>query len=287
MPPLVMLHGGGPGATASFDLPVAGGSFALALQELSRTIYLVNIRGWEKSTLPDYDFTDSSLVIGSHQEAIRDINTAVNWILERENQANVNLFGWATGGHWVSAFTIQYPQKVNRMISLNSLYGVQAPWSLRKFFGSKEDSTEYNKAGFFRRSPRENLTRAWDRSILMEDKEKWRDSMVAEAYRREATNFGLDTSILKVPAGYREESFFMSLGHKYWQAEDISVPALFIRSELDFWSRTEDLAAIEMASHQNPLLRTASIPGTHYVFLDKPERGKQQLIELMADFLLN
>ena len=283
--PLIMVHGGGPGATSSFDLPVPGGSFAADLANMGLTIYMVNVRGWERSTLPPYDLSDSTLVVGSHEEAVEDIRQAVEWVLEREDAKKALLFGWATGGHWVCSYATRYPENVSGIVSLNSLYGVNASWGLRKFFAAAEDSMKFNKTAFFRESAQENLTRTWTRTIPAENKQDWRDPKVEHAYREVSSGFGVDTTVMRVPGGYREESFHMSLGRKYWDARDIAVPVLIIRTELDFWSRPEDLMAIEkdLINSPNPVVLT--LPGTHYVFLDRSERGRQKLIEEMIRFL--
>lgn len=283
--PLVMIHGGGPGATSSFDLPVEKGSFAEDLANEGFKLYLVNIRGWERSTLPAYDFSDSTLVVGSYKEAIQDIESAVNWIQEKENLKKVNLFGWATGGHWASAYAIKYPGTVNKLISLNSLYGVNAPWGLRRFFASETDSMKYDKTSFFRVSESQSLTRSWTRTIPLANKEEWRDPKVEHSYRQYASSFGDDTTVMKVPGGYREESFYMSIGKKYWDAKDITVPALIIRTKLDFWSRPEDIEAIKSDMINSSQSKFLTIPGTHYVFLDKPNRGKEKLINAMVQFI--
>ena len=125
--PLLLIHGGGPGAVASFDLPVTGGSLAEDLANEGLKIYLMNIRGWERSTLPEYHHSDSSLVVGSHVEAAQDIGSVVDWILAKEDARQVALFGWATGGHWSGYYVIRHPENVAGWIILNSLYGVEAP----------------------------------------------------------------------------------------------------------------------------------------------------------------
>ena len=283
--PFVMIHGGGPGATSSFDLPVPGGSVAGDLAAKGFKVYLVNIRGWERSTLPQYDLNDSSLVVGSYKEAAEDILQAVQWILPREKALQVILFGWATGGHWASYYTTKYPETVSKLVSLNSLYGVRAPWGLRAFFASEKDSSKFNKTAFFRESKQENLTRTWTRTIPIEKKEEWRDPGVEKAYRHKSASFGSDSSVMRVPGGYREESFYMSLGTQYWHAKDITVPALIIRTELDFWSRPEDLEAIRQDLINSPGSKCLTLPGTHYVFLDRPARGKQKLIEEIMMFV--
>lgn len=116
-------------------------------------------------------------------------------------------------------------------------------------------------------------------------KGEWRAPAVEQAYRKYSSSFGADTSVMKVPGGYREESFYMSLGKKYWDARDITIPALIIRTELDFWSRPEDIEAIEKDMVNSPHSKFITIPGTHYVFLDKPERRRQKLLVSMVEFL--
>lgn len=282
--PLLLIHGGGPGALASFDLPVEHGSLAAGLADRGFKIYLMNIRGWEQSTLPEYDFSDSSLVVGSHQEAVRDISSVVDWIIQKEEAGKVSLFGWATGGHWAASYTTREPEKVSHLISLNSLYGVNVPWAMREYFADPADSNRFAKRDFFRESRRESLTGAWTRTIPGDDKTRWRDPAVEEAYKRVAASFGNDTTVMRVPGGYREESFYMSLGKKYWDGKDIRVPALIMRTELDFWSRPGDLTAIEKDLINSPKVKVMTIPGTHYVFLDRPERGRDRMIEEITDF---
>ena len=91
---------------------------------------------------------------------------------------------------------------------------------------------------------------------------------------------------MRVPSGYREESFYMSLGTEYWNARDIRVPVLILRGELDFWSRPQDAVALEEALTHSPRVKMVTIPqGTHYLFLDRPKRGRRQLMEEMIGFL--
>ncbi|MGS2761596.1 alpha/beta fold hydrolase [Sinomicrobium sp. M5D2P9] len=282
--PLLMVHGGGPGAIASFDLKVPDGSLAADIARKGIKVYLLNIRGWEKSTLPDYDFSDSTLVTGSYKEAAKDINAAVDFIRKRENTDKVSYFGWATGGHWGGYYATTYPEKLAHFISLNSLYGVDAPWELKRYFQSDKDSLVFNKQGFFRKSAKDALTRQWTSTIPLTDKDEWRDSRIADAYAETAVELSSLRDTMIVPGGYREESFYMSNGKKYWDAGDITTPSLIMRSELDFWSRPEDIEAMDkdLNIHEK---RVVTIPGTHYLFLDRPERGRTRLIEEIVKFI--
>ena len=283
--PLVLIHGGGPGAIASFDLDVPNGSFAKDLAKKGIKVYLMNIRGWEKSTLPTYNLSDSTIVVGNYEEATQDIGSVIEFIREKDKVEKVSLFGWATGGHWGGSYAAQNSHKLAGFISLNSLYGTDAPWELKHFFWQESDSTKFNKTGFFRTSDKEGLVRKWTSTIPIENKQNWRDSLIMEAYRSTAVSFGEDKTTMKVPGGYREESFYMSNGRKYWDASSITCPTLILRTDLDFWSRPQDLVAIEKDLKSTERKRIKTIKGTHYVFLDRDERGRKELIDEMVHFL--
>lgn len=49
------------GGTTPFDLAVPHGSFARDLARKGFIVYLMNVRGWEGSTAPVYDESDTSL----------------------------------------------------------------------------------------------------------------------------------------------------------------------------------------------------------------------------------
>jgi pimeloyl-ACP methyl ester carboxylesterase len=76
-----------------------------------------------------------------------------------------------------------------------------------------------------------------------------------------------------------------STGSKYWNAADIRVPTLVIRGEQDFWSRPEDMTALKTELVNAPKVRTATIAqGTHYLFLDRPERGRDRFLQEVLSF---
>jgi pimeloyl-ACP methyl ester carboxylesterase len=81
-------------------------------------------------------------------------------------------------------------------------------------------------------------------------------------------------------------TFDLSLGRPLFDAARIRVPTLIIRGELDFWSRPADLDALRRDLTNAPSVRTVTIPGgTHYLFLDRPDHGRAQLISELITFL--
>jgi alpha-beta hydrolase superfamily lysophospholipase len=117
---------------ASFDLDVPGGSLAADLANAGLCVYIIDIRGYGDSTRPPAmtEPAEKHPPLVRSPEAAQDIDTAIDFILKRTWVTRVSLFGWVTGGQWVRFYATLHPEKLNRLILLNSLYGVDAPHPL-------------------------------------------------------------------------------------------------------------------------------------------------------------
>ena len=284
---ILLIHGGGPGDRASFDFHWRDSdAWATEMAEIGFTVYLMDVRGWEGSTAPHYDPTDTSLTAGSCVEAAADIDAVVDYIRKTEHIARVNLFGWATGGHWASYYTTLHNDKVDNLIVLNTLYGVNAPWALNSAFADPADSNRYNNhLPVYRESDEQSLIAARLNAIPFPDKNDWVDTSSLRRYAQTAAMWNTQ-HILRVPGGYRKESFYMANGHQYWNARDITRPVLILRSQYDFWSRPIDATAFYQDLSNSP--RKSSIElkeATHFVFLDRPAKGRDQLLDAIDRFI--
>lgn len=278
-PPILLVHGGGPGGVASFDLPVPGGSLAEDLAKEGMDVFIMDARGWEKSTRPDYDTTRRWIIPGSSKEISHDIDAVVDYMIEQTGKKQVTLFGWSTGGHWIGYYACMYPDKIAALIMLNSLYNVKAPWSYDAAFRSWMDTTQfdYTFISSMRRATKQSLLQSWE-------KDSFYDPAIAKTYAETAVGFYPD-SLLEVPGGYRVESFYTAQGKGLWHARDIRVPILAIRGARDTWSRPEDIKALEEQLVNAPKKKIVILPqGTHHVFLDRPDEGRDQLISEIVAF---
>ncbi|MDJ0703869.1 MAG: alpha/beta fold hydrolase [Leptolyngbyaceae cyanobacterium MO_188.B28] len=292
--PILLIHGGGPGGIASFDLDVPGYSLAADFAQAGHRVYIMNVRGWERSTRPrvlDEPANRNPPAVRS-EEAVRDIGAVVEWIRDHTEQPNVALIGWATGGHWAGLYTSRHNDRVSHLIMLNSLYGVDAPWPLTERFEDPDEPGAFNASGgAYRLVDYDGFLRGWNNSIPVDDKTQWRDPAVADVYARTAvqldpTSQTRTPSSARIPTAYREESFNLAQGYRYWEAGNIYTPTLFVRGTLDFWSRPEDVVAIASELVNAPVAQTITISGaTHYLFNDRPERGRTLFIEEVLTFL--
>ena len=291
---LLLVHGGGPGGVASFDLPVPGYSLAEAFARVGHLVYVMDARGWGGSTRPpalEQPASANPPAVRS-DEVVRDIDAVVRAIRGEDSTRRVALLGWATGGHWCAMYATQHPAAVSHLVMLNSLYGVDAPWQLSRAFEAPNRPGEFDPGtGAYGLRTAPGLLARWDSSIPTADKGEWRDPRVAEAYVREAlasdpASGTYTPPAMRIPSGFQLDSYEMSRGRRFWEAGNVRVPTLVVRGERDFWSRPEDLEALERELAAAPRVRTVTIPGgTHYLFNDRAERGRERFVEEVVEFL--
>ena len=298
--PLILLHGARVPGVASFDLEVPGGSLAADLANRGLAVYIVDLRGYGDSTRPEAmgrSRTPTAPLVRSGA-AVRDIGAAVDAIRTRTGSEQVSILGWATGGHWAGMYATLSPGKVSRLILLNTLYGYTADHAVigrGSGLATAEDPGRFNIERFanYRLNPADTLLRGWDRSIPTEDKTAWRAPEVAAAYVEAAlasdpTSDRRNPPSFRAPSGAMADSFLLATGGVLWDARLLTADVLIVRSANDFWSRPADLSLLSthLGDRFEGTFRTLEIPeATHFVHLDRPERGRDLLIAEVSNFL--
>lgn len=294
---VLLVHGARVPGLASFDLPVPGGSLAVDLALAGHDVYVMDARGYGASTrMPEMQQPATGRpALGRSSDIVRDIAAIVEWIRVRHRGAGPVILGWATGGHWAGHYASLYSDRISGIILLNTLYGGTPE---HPSLGRGSDLEDPNRPGAFnaaaygayRLSTAASVLGAWDRSIPVEDKSQWRDPKVAEAYVAAAmasdpTSNDRSPASFRAPAGAMEDSYYLATGRQLWDASLIRCPVLAIRSGADFWSRPGDIAML--SRHLvHAAARTITIPeATHFVHLDRPERGRTRLLEEVLAFL--
>lgn len=296
-PPLILVHGARVPGVPSFDLPVSGGSLAADLAGRGLDVYVMDVRGYGYSDrLPEMEAgeTDGPPLVRA-AAASADIGAVVDWVRERAEADTVALLGWATGGMWCGHYATVRPETVSHLVLYNSLY--QSPGHPSLGSGSDLEDPEHpgqfnaRDTGPFRYSQGPSLLGAWDASIPSEDKGEWRDPAVAEAYVREAlasdaTSAERQPPSFRAPSGALEDSFYQATGRQIWDASLIRARTLIIASANDFWSQPLDRERLAAHLVHASEVRTCVVAGgTHFVHLERPERGRDQLLDEVAGLL--
>ena len=291
--PVVLVHGLGGGGVSSFDSPIAGYSLAEDLARAGHAVTVLSVRGWERSTRPPAleAPADANPPAVSSDEAVRDIGAVVASIQARDRRP-VALLGWATGAHWVGMYATTHPDAVSHLVMLNTIYGTPGAWSMRSLLEDSEHPGEFARAvGAYNLRDSRSMLRTWDAGIPVADKTIWRDPRVSEAYASGAVASDPTASqrtppSVRMPNGPLRDSYLLAGGTKFWQAGDIRAATLVVRSELDHWSRPEDVAALQRELVHARRIETLVLPqATHFVFLDRPDHGRRQFVDAVERFL--
>ncbi len=298
IPPVLLVHGARVPSLASFDLQVPGGSLAADLAAAGLRVYLMDVRGYGRSTRPprmsEPPVPGAPLVRAS--DAIEDIGTIVDWIRARTKAPAVAIVGWAVGGHWSGLFATRYPAKVAALVLHSTMYGGGTNHPAYGTGSDLEDPARKGRfaqgaLGAYRLNDAASLLRDWDSSIPVADKSAWRDPQVAAAYVREAlasdpTSATRTPPAFRAPAGALADTFDVASGKQVWDAGLLQSRTLVIAGSRDFWSRAEDRDRLRAHLVNAPGSEIVTIPdATHFVHLDRPARGRDEFLKAVIAFL--
>ena len=296
--PFILIHGARVPGLASFDLPVSGGSFAADLaQSTGRIVYVMDARGYGGSDRPAALAQPSNAHPPQARayQVVRDIAAVVSLAEQRSGSRSISLLGWATGGMWMSFYTSLHPQHVGHLVSLNALYGGSDKHAQFGPGSPVSDPAHPDRLnpdiGAYTRYDATSLLPGWDASIPVADKAAWRDPAVAAAYQKAALasdpeSAKSDPPAFRAPMGAIEDSFNQASGRRLYDTASITGRVLIVRSERDFWSRPEDVQAFAHDATRAASLKIVTLPeATHFVHLDRPQRGRDQLLREISAFI--
>ncbi|MEO8159407.1 MAG: alpha/beta fold hydrolase [Betaproteobacteria bacterium] len=277
---LLYVHGATYPATTAFDLQLDGLSWMDYIAAHGWDVYLVDLRGYGKSTRPpemDQPAKDNAAIVKT-DVAVRDVAAAVDFVLKRRNVPSVNLLGWSWGTSIMAAYTAANGDKVGKLV----LY---APLWLRTTPGLIGGD---GPLGAYRSVTRENAKKRWLTGVP-EDRqadlipagwfEAWADATWATDPK------AAEAGQLRAPNGVVQDvRDYWAAGKPYYDPADIRAPTLLIKAQWD-----QDTPAY-MAQALFPLLKNAPSKryveigeGTHTVIMEKSRMQLFREVQLFLD----
>lgn len=298
--PMVLLHGTRIPGLSEFDLDVPNGSLAADLAEKGHVVYILDARGFGRSERPSA--MEEPPVPGADAlvrtiEITRDVDAAVDHICENTGWDKAALFGWGVGGTCCAMYAALWPEKTSHIIMYSMPYGAVGDNPTFKI-GSKWDDPDnpghFNRKAFgnYQYNTLEVLDAHWNKAIPIEDKDAWRDPAMLEAFRQalidgDPTAKDRDPPSYRSPNGMLEDLYLMgALGVKLFHASQIYCRVMIVRGETDTLSRQTDMnGLVDDLTHAEEVVHYAPPNTTHYILLDRPERGRTAMLERMDVFL--
>ena len=115
---LLFVHGATYPASTAFDLPLGGLSWMDYIAAHGWDVWLVDLRGYGRSTRPSeigQPAKDNAPIVTT-DVAVRDVGTAVDYILKRRNASKVSLLGWSWGTSIMGTYTAANNGRVDRLV---------------------------------------------------------------------------------------------------------------------------------------------------------------------------
>ena len=226
---VLFVHGATYPSETGFDLRLDGLSWMDVLAQQGFDVYMVDIRGYGKSTRPaamDQPALQNK-PIADTDTAARDYAAAANWVRKRRGIEKLNVVGHSWGTAITALYTTRHAEHVNRLV----LY---APVWLRKT-PSLTDSG--GALGAYRTV---TIEAAFKRKNTGIDPSKdpqpkaWFDAWAEATFASDPVGAQANPKYVRAPNGSVQDSrIFWSAGKPVFDPTQITVPTLLILAEWD------------------------------------------------------
>ena len=276
---LLFVHGATQPAEATFDLPLEGVSWMDYIASRGWDVYLVDVRGYGTSSRPpemDQPAANNSPV-ATTDVAIRDVKSAIDFILQRRSVSKINLMGWSWGTVIMAAYAVDHPDKVERLV----LYG---PTWLRTSpapQGASRPLGAYIETQMARARERLQAGAPEDRKEALMPA-SWFEAWSTAVLATDPLGSKQNPPVLRSPAGvFQDVRNYWEAGKPYYDPSKINAPTLVIVAEWDYC--VPDAQALFQKLRNRFEKRLVQIgEGTHVVMLEK---NRMQLFEEVQFFL--
>jgi pimeloyl-ACP methyl ester carboxylesterase len=278
---LLFVHGATYPSETTFDLQLNGLSWMDYIAQHGYDVYLVDLRGYGKSTRPpemDRPPADNEPIVRT-ETAVKDVGAAVDFILKRRGVSTINLLGWSWGTTIMGWYTAQNNAKVNRLV----LY---APAWIRNTMALTDSG---GRLGAYRTVSRDAAKGRWLTSVSENKKAGlippgWFEAWADATFASDPEGSKQIPPVLRAPNGVLQD------GREYWAAgkalydpAGIRVPTFLVHAEWDADLPSYMLHAYFAKLTNVPYKRYVEIgEGTHTVMLEK---NRMQLFQAVQQFL--
>jgi pimeloyl-ACP methyl ester carboxylesterase len=279
---LVFVHGATYPAHTAFDLKLGGFSWMDYIASRGYDVYLLDLRGYGKSTRPKEMDEDPKanppLVRGD--TAVKDIGSVVDFVLKRRNIPRANLVGWSWGTSLMAAYTTQNPEKVERLVLYAPQWIRQTPSLVQAGPGP---------IPAYRTVAKDQAKTRWLTGVADDKKADlipagWFETWADATWATDPKSADGNPPMLRAPNGILQDSAdYWAAGKAYYDPAKVTAPTLLVVAE---WDRD---TPPYMAQTLFPLLTNS--PGKRLVLLAEGthtiamEKNRLKLFEAVQAFL--
>jgi len=277
---LLYVHGATYPSETAFDLKLEGLSWMEYIAARGYDVWLLDLRGYGKSTRPPEmaDRPEANPPIVRGEIAVKDIGTAVDFILQRRGLARLNLLGWSWGTTLMATYTTQNAGKVERLVLYAPVWIRQTPSLVLAGPGPLASYRTVN---------REQAKERWYAGVPEDQKADlipagWFDAWADATFATDPVGAQMNPPVLRAPNGVLQDSAEFA-GKPYYDPAGIAVPTLLVVAEWDHDTppyMAQTLFPLLVNSRGKRFVGLGD--GTHSIIM---ERNRLKLFEAVQAFL--
>ena len=236
--------------------------------------YCLDIRGYGGSTRPPAMAAPptENPPFARAEEAIRDIDAAVDHLRQTWGIDRVNLIGFSWGTLTTGFYTSLHSDKVNRLVLYGPAYAIkQDRW--KDLADPADPDRPRSDLDAYRVETRQGTLDRWNEELIgAHDPEQIRPPDLLGAYLAQLHATDPEAGRLdgvRAPNGVLIDIFHRSKGRPLYDAGRIAVPVLIIRGELDKLTPDADAQALFAALTTAPIKRYVIVgQGSHWLAVE-------------------
>ncbi len=275
---LLFVHGATYPAETAFDLPLAGLSMMDYIAQHGWDVWLVDVRGYGRSTRPPAMRQPPSAnpPFADTETAAADVGAAVEHIRQRRGAARINLMGWSWGTSIMGLYTTRHNDRVNRLV----LYAPMWIFQGKPLIGGD------GKLDAYRTVTQAQARQRWLRGVAPDQQASlippgWFEQWASATWATDPDGGG---RTLRAPNGVLADlRAYWAAGKAQYDPGEIRVPTLIIHAEWD--ADLPDYMAQAYFAHltHTPYKRFVELgQGTHKVIMEK---NRMQFFHEVMGFL--
>src|SRR5207248_98347 len=219
---VLFVHGATYPAETAFDLRLNGVSWMEYIAQHGYDVYLVDVRGYGKSTRPhemDKPAQENPPIVRT-ETAVKDVSAAADFIRKRRGVEKINLIGWSWGTTIMGWYTAQNNAKVNKLVLYAPAWVRNAP-ALTDTGG---------KLGAYRTVTREAAKGRWLSGVAENKKADlipagWFEAWADATFATDAEGASRNPPVLRAPNGVvLDGREFWGAGKAMYDPGNIRVP---------------------------------------------------------------
>ena len=276
---LLLMHGATFSSGSLFDAPVGGASFMDQLAAAGFDVYAVDVRGYGISTRPPAmaGAVDPSSRPVRIETAIRDLASAVDYILEARQLEELNLVAMSWGGSIAGGYAAKNNGKIKRLALIAPLWLRETPGRIDQ----GGNLPAYREVDLFK------YEESWRAAAPKGQRETLIPPGWFEAWAESTLAIGpqgaIPNSILAPSGAIQDIREYWAANRPFYDPSEIRVPVLLIHAEWDVDVPFETARDFFSRLTAAPYRRWIEIgQGTHMVILEK---NRWQVVDAIIEFL--